>query len=545
LLLFALGASLAGLSGGSGFAVAALLIIIVFAAPFLDVSLFVVARVVTIVYAGLGLVALLSWKWRLCTLSWIIAFVAALVWLPISHPVDTAAGPQSLSTVQKVYADWLAARAAQRADYRARFGRDYPVFVIAAEGGGIYAAAAASAFLSRLQDRCPAFAQHVFAISGVSGGAFGAATFQSLMQGQELVEEGCRAENPKGPASISAETASVILADHLSPLLGFTVADLLNIVGDRSAGLEESLAGSIKQVAESRAAGGHSVRAPSPLFYAHWTPGRAAPALVLNATSVESGYRVALAPFDVDGLGDGSLYPFRGFSQENLSLAAAAVISARFPAILPAYTISQGERRFNLVDGGYADASGAFTALDLFNALKKKDKTENVQLRVILLTSARSKPKISELQEKTTLSPFVTLLNVRGVFWEIAVARTAASVDPDNADALQKLAAPPQRGMTKWTAATVQVDERSFGLSLGWRISPTTQKIVSLLMGEPDLCPGKTSSTTQLANEPRVSASEQEQAELHVAARTLLANSCVMHSIVDLLGAPATAVTSR
>jgi 6-phosphogluconolactonase/glucosamine-6-phosphate isomerase/deaminase len=54
------------------------------------------------------------------------------------------------------------------------------VFVVSAAGGGIYAASIAALFLARMQDECPTFAQHVFAISSVSGGSLGAGIFNSL-----------------------------------------------------------------------------------------------------------------------------------------------------------------------------------------------------------------------------------------------------------------------------------------------------------------------------------------------------------------------------
>src|SRR5262249_28862744 len=42
-------------------------------------------------------------------------------------------------------------------------GTPYPVFIIAAEGGGIYAASAAATFLAELEDCVPGFARHIFA----------------------------------------------------------------------------------------------------------------------------------------------------------------------------------------------------------------------------------------------------------------------------------------------------------------------------------------------------------------------------------------------
>ncbi len=90
--------------------------------------------------------------------------------------------------ITKAFEDWLAARN-DRKDYG---DTPYPVFIVAAQGGGIYAASTASAFLTRMQDECSGFGQHVFAISGVSGGAVGATVFGELLVSQKQVESfGC------------------------------------------------------------------------------------------------------------------------------------------------------------------------------------------------------------------------------------------------------------------------------------------------------------------------------------------------------------------
>ena len=66
-------------------------------------------------------------------------------------------------TVEAAFKSWLAARKDAPA-YR-NAGRPYPVYVVAAEGGGLYAAYQTAKFLARMQDLCPNFAQHVFAVS--------------------------------------------------------------------------------------------------------------------------------------------------------------------------------------------------------------------------------------------------------------------------------------------------------------------------------------------------------------------------------------------
>jgi hypothetical protein len=56
----------------------------------------------------------------------------------------------------------------------------YPIYIVSAQGGGITTGYHAALTLSRLQDSSPDFANHVFAISGVSGGSFGTAVFSIL-----------------------------------------------------------------------------------------------------------------------------------------------------------------------------------------------------------------------------------------------------------------------------------------------------------------------------------------------------------------------------
>src|SRR6202011_2474241 len=101
-----------------------------------------------------------------------------LGWLQQSRSISVEPSAGSASDLKNQFKDWLDARV----DATAYSGRSYPVFIIAVEGGGIYAASAASLFLAKLEDDNPGFSHHVFAISGVEGGAIGATVFQALMQ---------------------------------------------------------------------------------------------------------------------------------------------------------------------------------------------------------------------------------------------------------------------------------------------------------------------------------------------------------------------------
>ena len=71
-------------------------------------------------------------------------------------------------TVEEDFKEWLATRSAV-------FGKDkekvHPIFIVAAEGGGIRAAYWTANLLAAFQDTNPKFADHVYALSGISGGS--------------------------------------------------------------------------------------------------------------------------------------------------------------------------------------------------------------------------------------------------------------------------------------------------------------------------------------------------------------------------------------
>lgn len=100
-------------------------------------------------------------------------------------------------------------------------GDPYPVFIVAAAGGGAYAAHYTATFLARLQDRCPSFAQHTFAISGVSGGSLGATVFAALAKG--MAKNGgyteCNFKHDPQPGPFEQKVQEIFSADFLSPVL--------------------------------------------------------------------------------------------------------------------------------------------------------------------------------------------------------------------------------------------------------------------------------------------------------------------------------------
>ena len=117
--------------------------------------------------------------------------------------------------MEETFKQWLDLRS----DAPAYAGKPYPVVLISAEGGGIYAAYHAAMALAELQDTQPAFSQHVFAISGVSGGSVGAALFASLIADRSPVSVVAHANGLNANGPVGGATSTFFDPDFLAPLV--------------------------------------------------------------------------------------------------------------------------------------------------------------------------------------------------------------------------------------------------------------------------------------------------------------------------------------
>lgn len=520
--------------------------------------------------------------WR----RWLTAMVASglavvLVYgIAARHFANTERQPVSNESVGKLdqrFAQWIAARRQMIDAYpKANGGRRYPVFVVAAEGGGIYAAATAATFLARMQDACPSFAQHVFAVSAVSGGAVGSMVLHHALSAKQptFAPEGCAGADAQ--RSLQRTVQMVIQADHLSPLAGLLVADVLGTYDDRAKGLEWSL----HQAIADNVPGFARDRSPLP-YSAHWNPKAPAPAQVFNTTWARVGNRMVFAPFDMESTEFATLNTFqelgrrRGFAEANgkarLRFVEAAVISARFPGVVAAYEVrhTKEDRRWHFVDGGYVDASGALTAHDIYRHIEKilaAGKAPPIDLKLVLLTSTQKSDEENGTRgagSRDVVAPVLAILNVRSLLSRNAVRETITKLSAlgGGGDAVKQFSQlqhpsqlPGEHG--DWKVAVVELNQDEFKLQLGWKISELTFEIVSAQLGQADLCTvakraalvPRTAGDTpgEIVNEQRaqgnpVRASVQDERISGVRARnvakTIRANSCVQHNILRLLGA--------
>ncbi|HEX9957226.1 MAG TPA: hypothetical protein VGA96_08215, partial [Fibrella sp.] len=112
-------------------------------------------------------------------------------------------------SVEAYYTHWLKTRQAFRDT------SPLPVVVLATAGGGIRAAAWTTEVLIAMNKQIPGFDHHVFAISGVSGGGVGAATYVAALGGQAAlpISQSLTAY----PDSIADRLRNVVTEDLVSP----------------------------------------------------------------------------------------------------------------------------------------------------------------------------------------------------------------------------------------------------------------------------------------------------------------------------------------
>jgi hypothetical protein len=415
--------------------------------------------------------------------------------VPSNHPIGSAR-----TTIESAFARWWKTRKDQ-----AKFeGQRYPVYVVAAQGGGIYAADHVAEFLAGMQDLCPNFAHHVFAISGVSGGSVGATAFAGLtrelgnLKKPSAAEGTCfRPQEGRRPTLFVDTTTEIFRRDLLSPLAAslFFPDFFQRFVPkpferfDRARPLEtafeEAYAQGIEESGFARALTRPAQSLAVP-FLTHWNPETYpdTPALVLNTTEVESGERRVISPFTFEGSGLGFLPIWSddptppGQQQLTLPLSTAAFLSARFPWVTPAAWFEDvtedklSTHKVRLVDGGYFENSGVATAADMIENLLKSINSEDlagrIDIKLIVFSSAGFQtPRHYGWAE--SLEPIRAMLNTRS-------ARAGIEIDK----ALKRLR-PLSSQNVGVSAQLVKLELQGYGypLPLGWRLSPVTRHLIS------------------------------------------------------------------
>lgn len=424
--------------------------------------------------------------------------------------------PEALN-VDEAFRHWLSQR--RDLDRYALEGRPYPVFVVAAEGGGAYAAINAGTVLAKLQDANPAFASHVFAISGVSGGSLGAAAFVSALlehakpvpgpQGQTCAVARLDKTGPVGPRMrdfLAGDFLSPLIAANLfhGPVQGLSPASVPAL--DPARMFEKALEARWDDTGVSAGGAGAKPRnAFREDFRSLWCPAGDVPAMVLNTTISAAGLPIHISPFHelagadrkyVVGAGQIQFGPIwdmlgrdtlaEGANKKRIRLSTSVGISARFPYMFAPATISENPGTFfEFVDGGYYDNTGVNAAAYIRDGLLRQHDPIVKRVKRTLKGRQRFRPMsfevyvlsigsfdVIEASGRRTgsgglLSPIQSIVNTR-------VFRTYNT-----------------RAMMRWRGVpevTFQLDPDEAKFSLSFFLSPGTVEEIAARSGEAEAC---------------------------------------------------------
>lgn len=247
-----------------------------------------------------------------------------------------------------------------------------PVFVFAAEGGGIRAAAWTALGTDALLEAGGPCAAALMS-SGASGGAVGLTVSAFGTQGAAFRDVTTMA----GPDALTVAVAGLLVRDPVRSVTGIAF-DTPGEAGwvDRAGLIELSWERGVQGLTEP---------------YLSDTSGRVTGALVLNSTSVASQCRTLLSQVRLDERTDGSGCQTPSSRPDSVDLLAAmrsscpsstpslragtvALLASRFPYVTPSGVVETlscpsadgvEPKAQQIVDGGYADNDGLGTVVDL------------------------------------------------------------------------------------------------------------------------------------------------------------------------------------
>jgi hypothetical protein len=274
-----------------------------------------------------------------------------------------------------------------------------PLVIVATAGGGSRAAFWTVRVLGSVMDADHAFRKHLFAVSGVSGGALGSAFLIAMLrrsdQMSSLSERFCKDNEERivmrGDAHAFSRCGEAMAGGDFvaPPFVGLGYQDLLHwgtgfkfSTDDRAALIEESWEEQWHKIMDppNASAGDVGLFARPFISYAPMAPPAPwYPAMLFNGTSVATGKRVITGNMALGPKATDTFDLFADLVPKDqagaIRLSTAVTLAARFPYVLAAASVAGGRICKakpvcdRVVDGGYFENFGATTAQDLLTAI--------------------------------------------------------------------------------------------------------------------------------------------------------------------------------
>ena len=248
------------------------------------------------------------------------------------------------------FTGWLAHRSALISKYNEN-NKNFPVYLVIADGGASRSGYWVSSVLSALEDETikkdpsDRFSDHLLCLGGASGGSVGNATFYALLAKQQpqLLDKTRKFLKQDLLSPIIMRWLGSDVLQHFVPFLG---------IEDRAAILESAMERFGETPLKNAFAEQYSSMAD--------TTGKL-PILFLNVTNVQQGVPGIISPVQLDDFSkrldvlDSVRKEWMDTTSGDIRYSTAVVLGARFPYVSPGGSI--GNEFY--ADGGYFDNTGA------------------------------------------------------------------------------------------------------------------------------------------------------------------------------------------
>lgn len=279
---------------------------------------------------------------------------------------------------------------------------DTPMRIVAAQGGGLYAAYHTAYYLAARADTEPGFTRSLYALSGVSGGSVGAGVYWAIRTSDVCPTPGDGTRCHRDAVDdilrrdyLTPSVATLLFRDFLDTFL--PISAIWERAGqgpiDRGHVLENELLSAVatQNTADLTMTIGDSA------YVGRQTPDDdiVHPFLFFNSTRVDNGAKAVVSPIATLRGASSNVVTDQGFG---LRVINGMVNSARFPGVTPparvAVTAPQGTQTVQLVDGAYFDNSGIETALDVILDLHAAGVRRPMELIVFTAEEVGTPPTI-------------------------------------------------------------------------------------------------------------------------------------------------------
>lgn len=265
--------------------------------------------------------------------------------------------------------------------------KKFPVYFVLANGGASRSGYWVASVLSSLEDSSKGiFSNHLFCLSGASGGSVGTSAFFSLLKNREEVKRRDASDTALKTAArkyLSSDFLTHTLASMLGPDFFRHLMPFIPLP-DRAASLASAME---EAAAEDSAVLYRKLGAPlSGLVTNDADSSYQLPVLCINTTRMQDGTPSVISTIQIDATAFNNRVDVLSLLPEgkDLKLSSAIVLGASFPYISPAGRIDQRiqvkDQQGNpkdstlihyFVDGGYFDNSGAGVVNEMIIAMQQ------------------------------------------------------------------------------------------------------------------------------------------------------------------------------